>query len=225
MKELFGKYGNITSMVVRVDANLKKPFAFICFENHETAQKVIEEMNGKVLPGQTDPIHVGWAQTKHERARAFAIQERQAKNETKIYIRDIKVDTTVTMLNEVLSNFGEIESSSVKTVNHVGGSNPLKFAMCNFKTKEAAQNALIQGPMSDALKAICDVPSNGRLYIKMAQTRAMREKFMKLQKRNQAAKLQSQMMGMGNPFNPKAMQMMMGGQGMHQMQMMMMQFF
>ena len=81
-------------------------------------------------------MHVGWAQTKHERQRAFQLQEKNQKNETKVYIRDIRDDVSKEQVCEILSTFGEIESGSVKSVQAVGKS--LKFAMVNFKDKEAA---------------------------------------------------------------------------------------
>ena len=83
----------------------------------------------------------------------------------------------------MLGNFGEIESSSVKAVPVVGKT--LKFAMVNFKDKEAARKAISEGPTYKPLQAICDITApDGLVYIKMAQTKSMREKYMKLQKRN-----------------------------------------
>ena len=54
-----------------------------------------------------------------------------------MYIRDIAEETTNQQVCEVMSNFGEIESSSVKGVPAVGKT--MKFAIVNFKDKDAAR--------------------------------------------------------------------------------------
>jgi polyadenylate-binding protein len=48
VKEVFGKYGTITSSCVMND-NQSRKFAFVNFETTESAQKCVEEMNDKDL--------------------------------------------------------------------------------------------------------------------------------------------------------------------------------
>lgn len=58
---MFKDYGTITSMIIKFNSVVNKPFGFICYIDNESAQKAIDAMNN------TDPfkcgenIYVGWA--------------------------------------------------------------------------------------------------------------------------------------------------------------------
>jgi polyadenylate-binding protein len=70
LREMFGKYGTITSVAVMVDENSKpKGFGFVAFEDTESAEHAVKELNESELPN-TDPprkLYVGRAQKKTER--------------------------------------------------------------------------------------------------------------------------------------------------------------
>merc|ERR1719228_2459195 len=80
LKEMFSKYGKITShKVVRDDKGMPaeegdilvddsgktKGFGFVSFEESESAEKAVEELNGSDIGGKT--LYVGRAQKKAER--------------------------------------------------------------------------------------------------------------------------------------------------------------
>ena len=96
-------------------------------------------------------MYVGWAQTKYERKQQLS--DITAKNnETKIYVRDLKIDITPEQFKQVFSNFGEIKTHSVKLakVNEV----EKKFGMIDYATKDEAQRALNEGPDNIEVKSL-----------------------------------------------------------------------
>lgn len=67
LKDMFEKYGPITShKVVKGDDQKSKGFGFVAFENAESAEKAVEELNKKELP-DGKVLYVGRAQKKAER--------------------------------------------------------------------------------------------------------------------------------------------------------------
>jgi len=69
LRKHFENYGDILSMMTKVDPNFKRPFGFICFKTHEGAQKALEELHNADIFENDMPIYVGWALTKAERER------------------------------------------------------------------------------------------------------------------------------------------------------------
>lgn len=67
--EIFGKFGPITSSVVKMDRNLNRPFAFICFDSHIYADMAFKALH------DTDPfksgnrLYISWAEKKTERVK------------------------------------------------------------------------------------------------------------------------------------------------------------
>jgi RNA recognition motif-containing protein len=72
LMEIFGRFGPITSSVVKLDKALKKPFAFICFENHIYADLAFKALH------DTDPfkfgsrLYISWAEKKVDRVKRLA---------------------------------------------------------------------------------------------------------------------------------------------------------
>jgi RNA recognition motif-containing protein len=67
LKELFSKFGDISEAVVIKDkfSNRSKGFGFVTFAEDASAQKAVEEMNGKEVDGRE--IKVNEAQPREER--------------------------------------------------------------------------------------------------------------------------------------------------------------
>lgn len=75
LKELFGKYGEITSSKVMLDDEKKsKGFGFVCFTNTEDARKAIEEMKTNLVAGKQ--LNVNIAQSKAQRKRELENQRK-----------------------------------------------------------------------------------------------------------------------------------------------------
>jgi polyadenylate-binding protein len=67
LREIFGKYGNITSATIMLDDNnVSRGFGFVCFETAEEAGKAVSELHGKTFGGK-QPLYVALAQRKDER--------------------------------------------------------------------------------------------------------------------------------------------------------------
>lgn len=64
--ELFGAFGSVTSSALAMDENEKsRGFGFVNYDEHESASKTVEAMNGKEVGGKE--LFVGRAQKKSER--------------------------------------------------------------------------------------------------------------------------------------------------------------
>lgn len=45
IREVYGSYGEISSIATRYDENHKGYFSFVCFKSHEEAKKAYDETN------------------------------------------------------------------------------------------------------------------------------------------------------------------------------------
>ncbi|XP_041828485.1 polyadenylate-binding protein 4 isoform X2 [Melanotaenia boesemani] len=119
LKELFDKYGKTLSVKVMTDSTGKsRGFGFVSYEQHEDANKAVEEMNGTELNGKT--VFVGRAQKKMERQaelkRKFELlkQERISRYQgVNLYIKNLDDTIDDEKLRKEFSPFGSITSAKV----------------------------------------------------------------------------------------------------------------
>nr|NP_001088471.1 uncharacterized protein LOC495336 [Xenopus laevis]AAH84798.1 LOC495336 protein [Xenopus laevis] len=79
LKEIFSKYGPISSAKVMTDSNNRsKGFGFVCFTNPEQATKAVTEANGRVE--YSKPLYVAIAQRKEDRRAELAAKHTQHLN-------------------------------------------------------------------------------------------------------------------------------------------------
>jgi len=118
---LFKPFGTITSATISSDeAGKSKGFGFINFENHDSAQKAIDELNEKEINGTA--IYVGRAQKKTEREEELRKQFEEMKLEkinkyinTNLYVKNLDdqvIDTDEKLL-EHFKPFGSIASCKI----------------------------------------------------------------------------------------------------------------
>lgn len=89
-RELFEKYGKVTSAVVTKDNEGKsKGFGFVNFEKHEEARKAVDELHDKEFRGQ--PLYVTRAQKKGEREEELRKSYEQAKYEKHIKYQGVNL--------------------------------------------------------------------------------------------------------------------------------------
>ncbi|EJU05344.1 polyadenylate binding protein [Dacryopinax primogenitus] len=116
---LFSQFGPITSAVIQKDEEgNSKGFGFVNFENHEDAQRAVEELDNKEIHGK--PVFVGRAQKKSEREEELRKQYEQAKYEkagkyqgSNLYIKNLEDDVDDEKLRAEFEPFGTITSCKV----------------------------------------------------------------------------------------------------------------
>jgi polyadenylate-binding protein len=144
LRELFGKYGTITSAYVSYSPEKKsKCFGFVNFENHEQALAAIEGLN------QTTPIEggkqvfVGKAQKKSDRVAELRqkFEHKKDAHGVNVFVKNIDGEMDEEKLKEEFSPYGSIVSA--KVMKDDKGKNRGYGFIC-FKTKEEAHKAIYE---------------------------------------------------------------------------------
>jgi len=193
LKEMFSKFGKITSAVITKDDQTgeSKGFGFVNFETHEDAKNAVDEMNEKEIDGKQ--LYVGKAQKKAERERELKdmflkIQrERMSKYQgVNLYVKNLEETVDDEKIRQEFSTCGTITSAKVMRDDK---SNSKGFGFVCFATPEEATKAVTEmnGKMI----------GNKPIYVALAQRKEQRRAQLELQhqQRNAAARMQ----GMGAP--------------------------
>jgi len=143
---LFEAYGPIISAKVMFDEGGKsRGFGFVSFEDHEAAQRAVEELNGKEVEGRD--IYVGRAQKKAERLSELKDRFERQKMERisryqgiNLYVKNLDDGIDDEKLRTEFSQFGNITSAKVMTEN--GRSKGFGF-VC-FSSPEEATKAVTE---------------------------------------------------------------------------------
>lgn len=122
LKDMFEPFGKVVSCKVMVDDNGKgKGFGFVSFEEPEQAEKAVDDLNGKELPGGKT-LYVGRAQKKAERQAELKRRFEQLKMErlnryqgVNLYVKNLDDTIDDERLRKEFSPFGTITSAKVMT--------------------------------------------------------------------------------------------------------------
>lgn len=123
-RELFGKYGEITSATIARDPETGKSrgFGFVNYSTHDSAQAAVDNLNDYEWHGMK--LYVGRAQKKHEREEELRKQYEAARQEkankyqgVNLYIKNLTDDIDDDKLRELFSPFGTITSAKVMREN------------------------------------------------------------------------------------------------------------
>ena len=218
LKEVFSKFGKITSYKVVKDRDVRggaeddtevpegpdgknKGFGFVSFEDSESAEKAVDELNGVEMFGKT--LYVGRAQKKAERQQELKKKFEQLKLErlnryqgVNLYVKNLDDTIDDERLRKEFAPYGTI--TSAKVMNEEGRSKGFGF-VC-FSSPE------------EATKAVTEM--NGRiivakpLYVALAQRKEDRKAHLASQyiQRMAGMRMQQmggmQQMGMGGYFMP-----------------------
>ena len=196
-EELFSKFGKVTSCVLSKDEEGKsRGFGFINYENHDEAQKAVDELHDTDFHGQK--LFVARAQKKSEREEELRRSYEAAKNEklskyqgVNLYLKNIPESYDDERLREEFAPFGTITSCKIMRAPS-GVSRGFGF-VC-YSAPEEANKAVAEmnGKMLD----------NRPLYVALAQRKDVRRQQLEAQimQRNQL-RLQQQAaaQGMGYP--------------------------
>lgn len=189
LKEMFEKYGNITSHRVMIKENKSRGFGFVAFENPESAEMAVQELNGKEL-GDGKVLYVGRAQKKNERQMELKRRFEQLKMErltryqgVNLYVKNLDDSIDDERLRKEFSPFGTI--TSAKVMLEEGRSKGFGF-VCFSAAEEAT-------------KAVTEM--NGRivgskpLYVALAQRKEDRKAHLASQYMQRMANMRMQHMG------------------------------
>merc|ERR1719452_432331 len=203
LKEVFSKFGKITSykVIMADESGKNKGFGFVSFEDSESAEKAVEELNGVEMFGKT--LYVGRAQKKAERQQELKKKFEQLKLErlnryqgVNLYVKNLDDTIDDERLRKEFAPYGTI--TSAKVMNEEGRSKGFGF-VC-FSSPE------------EATKAVTEM--NGRiivakpLYVALAQRKEDRKAHLASQyiQRMAGMRMQGmagmQQMGMGGYFMP-----------------------
>ncbi|RCH79135.1 Protein phosphatase PP2A regulatory subunit B, partial [Rhizopus azygosporus] len=182
LRNMFGKFGAITSALIQVDEEGKsKGFGFVNFEKHEDAQKAVDALNETEHNGKT--LYVARAQKKNEREEELRRQYEQAKLEklakyqgVNLYIKNLDDDIDDERLRQEFSVYGVITSAKV---------------MCDEKGTSKGFGFVCFSSPDEATKAVTEM--NGRMigskpiYVALAQRKEVRRSQLEAQmaQRNQ----------------------------------------
>lgn len=204
LKEMFEKYGTITSHKVMIkDDGKSRGFGFVAFEDPDAAEQAVVELNGKeVAEGKC--MYVGRAQKKAERQQELKRKFEQLKLErlnryqgVNLYVKNLDDSIDDDRLRKEFAPFGTI--TSAKVMLEEGRSKGFGF-VC-FSAPE------------EATKAVTEM--NGRiivtkpLYVALAQRKEDRKAHLASQYMQRLANMRMQQIGQifqpggaGNYFVP-----------------------
>lgn len=93
LRELFSKYGTITSLVISRDnndpSNASRGFGFVNFEKHEDARAAVDNLNEKDFKGQA--LYVSRAQKKGEREEELRKSYEQRRYEKNLKFQGVNL--------------------------------------------------------------------------------------------------------------------------------------
>merc|ERR1711863_44046 len=204
----FSKYGKITSHkvvrddkgnldpeegeIIADDSGKTKGFGFVSFEDSESAEKAVEELNGSDIGGKT--LYVGRAQKKAERQAELKKKFEQLKLErlnryqgVNLYVKNLDDTIDDERLRTEFTPFGTITSAKV---------------MCEEGRSKGFGFVCFSSP-EEATKAVTEM--NGRiivskpLYVALAQRKEDRKAHLAQQyvQRVSGMRMQQQSFGMG----------------------------
>ena len=174
--EMFEAYGAITSAALTKDENGKsKGFGFVNFEDHEAADKAVEEMNEKEIDGKA--LFVGRAQKKSEREEELRKKFDQLRLErmnkyqgVNLYVKNLDEIIDDDRLRQEFAVYGAITSARVM-VDDKGTSKGFGF-VC-FNQPEEATKAVTE--MNGK------IVGNKPMYVALAQRRDARKAMLEAQ--------------------------------------------
>jgi len=191
LKEIFSKYGKITSykVIMADEGGKNKGFGFVSFEDSEAAEKAVEELNGMEMAGKT--LYVGRAQKKAERQqelkKKFELLKLERLNRyqgVNLYVKNLDDTIDDEILRKEFSPYGTITSAKV---------------MCCEEGRSKGFGFVCFSSPEEATKAVTEM--NGRiivakpLYVALAQRKEDRKAHLASQYIQRMAGMRMQQMG------------------------------
>merc|ERR1712168_191464 len=225
IKEIAAQYGPTLSISVQDCAQMSdengtsKKFGFVSFENHEDAEKCVNEMNGKEYGERK--LYVSRAQKKAERQAELKNKFEKLKQEriqryqgVNLYVKNLDDSITDDILREHFSQFGNITSAKVQmmTDSELEGKRKEGGDGKEVVSRSKGFGFVCFSSPEEATKAVTEM--NGRilvakpLYVALAQRKEDRKAHLQQQYMQRMAGMRMQQMGgmqqmgMGGYFMP-----------------------
>nr|KYP62044.1 Polyadenylate-binding protein 3 [Cajanus cajan] len=164
LHDTFAAFGSVLSSKVAVDGitGQSKGYGFVQFDNEESAQNAIKQLNGMLINDKK--VYVGLFVRRQERAEANG-----SPKFTNVYVKNISETYTDEDLKKLFSPYGTITSAVIMT--EPNGKSKC-FGFVNFESPDSAAAAVdrLNGSIVDDDKA---------LYVARAQRKAEREAELK----------------------------------------------
>lgn len=147
MMTIFGEFGPVISaehVADRFDPMRKRGFGFVVFETKEGAQAAVDALNGNELDGRTVRVEFFTPKPRMERGERPARPQRRnfgEENGRRVYVGNLDYRTDDSMLEEIFSEFGEVQSCSQLTERE-DPSRKRGFGFATFANAEDANAAV-----------------------------------------------------------------------------------
>ncbi|KAF9918085.1 Protein phosphatase PP2A regulatory subunit B [Lobosporangium transversale] len=185
VEAMFTKFGPVTSVVISTDENGRsKGFGFINFENHEDAQKAVDELHESEYKDKK--LFVTRAQKKGEREEELKKQYEQQKLEklskyqgVNLYIKNLDDDIDDERLRQEFLVYGTITSAKVMRDEKIGDNGE------EIKGPSKGFGFVCFSSPDEATKAVTEM--NGRMlgskpiYVALAQRKEVRKSQLEAQ--------------------------------------------
>ncbi|XP_019414651.1 PREDICTED: polyadenylate-binding protein 2-like [Lupinus angustifolius] len=162
--ELCSNFGNIISCKIAKEPSGKsKGYGYVQFENEESAQNTIDNLNRKRIKGKQ--VSVSHFVPKEDRETVFSIDTSKV---TELYVKNLSKWLTEVELESVFGEYGTIANAIV--MRNADGSSKC-FGFVHFENPDSA---------AKALKALNGMKFDGKkLYVRKAMDKSERELEMK----------------------------------------------
>ena len=201
LNEIFSQFGEIISARVMEDGSKSKGFGFVAYKDHESAERAVNEMNEKEVPGKPDmKFTVCRAQKKSERQNELKRRYEQYKAEriqryqgVNLYVKNLDDSVTDEGLRKHFENYGVITSAKV---------------MCDEGGRSKGFGFVCFEKPDDATKAVVEMNNkiigNKPLYVALAQRKEDRKAQLASQYMQRLAQMRMQNPGgmLGTMYAP-----------------------
>lgn len=138
-REIFGKYGEIFSILPRFEESYKKYYVFICYKNAADATKAKNELSAikeNPFDQKEEPLYINWAEKKEDRKKF----SESKKNQTTLYTKNLLNTISEQDLKKCFSVYGNISNICVKLPKD--GKFETKFALIEYSNSTEAGSAI-----------------------------------------------------------------------------------
>jgi polyadenylate-binding protein len=168
----FSKYGKIISHAAQQSKDARW-FAYVCYEDSNAADQAIKALENSTVFGP-EPLYVAIHQSRHQRDFELKKNYAATKNETNLFLKNLKPDVTKENVKQAFSEFGEVGNTAV-AAKSFRPDDVRAHGFVSFKVAQDALRAQTDGPKSDDVKKL--FLDGQEVYISFWQSKTQREQF------------------------------------------------